>query len=988
MLPDEKAAAPTDAADGSAPTEVATPPEVSTPAVATGNRRRAATLLALAAVLLGLALMAAGQYALDDSLQDIFEKRPPYPWLRLSFMPRLGPGVVGIVSGALLAGLGLRRLAPERPAESTADPPAATERRGRRLLGWALVGAGMVASAVLSAHLLLTDPGRWDEEMRVLFLAFARPIVFGLSILLGGIGFGLLGRPRGGPAPRFGLLDAAWVLGAIALFVGLTAPTLESWRYSAVGDEYGFYQVAYELYSGRTWDMFWQAGVYGTHPLMSSWVQALAMRLFGDDIFGWKMGGVLAGAAAIPPTYVAARWLFDRPTAQVAAAVVATSHYLFSYAHTGYNNIDAVLPTVLTATLIVVALVRPSRLVWYAAGAAAGLSLYFFFAARVAGPMLALGLLQRGRRRLVEGLLPALIGCLIVAAPFAARNQLEMVTKMLAESAATKDMPLDAVALESLKLLGLSALAFHWSAVRGHYLSLGLFDPFTAVLSTVGLALALLRWRDWRYRLLLVWYLAILLITSGATRHTGISETRLLVAVPLLALLVGRALSALLHAAATLFGTAIWRPLAVLSMVLFVAATAFANVHRFRVVTPARNESPPEMLVAAALYSPECRAAGRIPILIWSGRGGIIMSMVAGFEPNRYEPIIVTEEEYRQVPAYQRWPCAVAYDPAGPFARRMTDEATRRDPSARVVEFRDDGARRAALALLQPGDRADATPPADGRWLYAVHHTNWRRGSAPGALDESVDLAVAPNGHPFVTDRGNRRVTEFDADWVPVALWGGRSVFQAPIAAAADGERLVVLDAGARRLVELGADRRVRRSRTYAELGLGAPRALAFDRSGNLIVADEAQAALILYDRELEGRRALMDPSTDPDRARPLRPTDVRVGADDAVFAYEASTAGRVRKLRPDGTVVATWEVGVREGRLAVAPDGSFWVGGPHGRGLARFGADGNRIAEFPPTALLGGVGEGGVTGLAVDERGEVAVAWRYPSVVVYRPTP
>ncbi|HEY3083472.1 MAG TPA: glycosyltransferase family 39 protein [Chloroflexota bacterium] len=989
MLPDEKAATPTRPAEDSIEVEAAASPEPAGSTVAAAPPRRpwVRNLLAAAAVLLGLALLAAGQYGLDDSMQELFEKRPPYPWLYLPFMPRLGPGVIGIVLGALLTGLGLRRLAPDPPAEAEAEPLSASVLPARRRLGRTLVGAGLALSLALSAHILLTNPEQWGEDTRILLLAFVRPVVFALSILLGGIGFARLGRARGGPAPRFDWWDAAWVLGAVGLFIALVAPTLEGWRYSTIGDEYGFYQVAYELYSGRTWDMFWQAGVYGTHPLMSSWIQAVAMRLFGDDIFGWKMGCVLAGAASIGPTYVAARWLFDRPSAQVAALVVATSHYLFAYSHTGHNNIDSVLPTILTAALIGMALIRPSRLIWYAAGASAGFSLYVFFAARVAGPMLAIGLLQRGRQRFVDGLLPALLGCLIVAAPFVARNQTEVVTRMLVESATTKSLPLSEVALETLRLIGFSALAFHWSPVRGLYLSLGLLDPISAVLSAVGITLALLRWRDWRYRVLLVWYFVILLIAGGLARHSGISAPRLLVAVPLLALFAGRAVGALLQALGPLLGARALRPFANLAIVLVGFALVYANLDRFRVITPARNEAFPEMLATAALYSPACRAAGPRPLLVWGGRGGIIMTMTSAFEPNTYEPLVITEAEYWQVPAYQSWPCAVGYDPTSPLAARMTEAATRRAPGVRRIDFFEDAGRRAAFALLQPGDPSAAPPAPSGRTLYAVGHTNQRRGSAPGALNESVDLTGAPNGHWFVTDRGNRRVAEFDAAWMPVADWGGRSAFQVPTAAASDGDRLIVNDAGAGRLVELGPDRRVRRSRAYAELGLGAPRALAFDRDGNLIVADEGHSALIVLDRDLSGSRRLMDPTTDPDRARPLRPTDVRIASDGTIFAYEASTAGRVRKLRPDGRVVATWEVGIREGRISLAPDGSFWVGGPHGRGLAHFAADGTMIGDFPPTAIIGGAGEGGVAGLAVDERGEIAVAWRVPSVVVYRLT-
>src|SRR5262249_16216191 len=207
------------------------------------------------------------------------------------------------------------------------------------------------------------------------------------------------GRRRPGIRLPFDLVDAGWIAAMAVLFVAIVAPTLENWRYSFIGDEYSFYLVAYELYSGRPFDMFWQAGVYSTHPLMGLWVPALMMRPLGADAFGWKSGLVLMAVLTIPITYLTGRWLFDRTTALAAASVVATSHYLFAYSHTGHNNIDSVPWVVLTAGLVGVALLRPSPLLWFAAGASAGFSLYWFFAARVAGPMLALAMLQRGPRR-------------------------------------------------------------------------------------------------------------------------------------------------------------------------------------------------------------------------------------------------------------------------------------------------------------------------------------------------------------------------------------------------------------------------------------------------------------------------------------------------------------------------------------------------------------------------------------------------------------
>src|SRR5262245_60651398 len=172
-------------------------------------------------------------------MQELFDRNVTFAWLL--HVPllgaRLGPGVVGLVLGALLVAIGLRRLAPTAmPLEDEPPPPA--HRSPRR--AWALIVLGGLISAGLCLHILLANPEEWDESRRVLFYAFLRPGAFVLSVLLAGIGCGLLGRRRLGARLPFDLVDAGWIAAMAALFVGLVTPTLEDWRYSFIGDEYSF----------------------------------------------------------------------------------------------------------------------------------------------------------------------------------------------------------------------------------------------------------------------------------------------------------------------------------------------------------------------------------------------------------------------------------------------------------------------------------------------------------------------------------------------------------------------------------------------------------------------------------------------------------------------------------------------------------------------------------------------------------------------------
>jgi hypothetical protein len=82
--------------------------------------------------------------------------------------------------------------------------------------------------------------------------------------------------------------------------------------------------------------------------------------------------------------YIVARELFDGRVAAFAALFFATSHYLMSYAHTGYDNIFAITPFAWCVALAVVGLRRASPGWMYAAGIVGGLGFYTFPTARMA----------------------------------------------------------------------------------------------------------------------------------------------------------------------------------------------------------------------------------------------------------------------------------------------------------------------------------------------------------------------------------------------------------------------------------------------------------------------------------------------------------------------------------------------------------------------------------------------------------------------------
>jgi len=140
--------------------------------------------------------------------------------------------------------------------------------------------------------------------------------------------------------------ELASVLILVGVFLALNIRDLGDWYYSAIGDEYAFYQSALQISENGITKPFSQDGVYNTHPVLNSAYQGVVMTIFGRDNLGWRLASVLSIALTIPGVYVIGRTLGNRNIAAISALLFAFSHYVLAYAHTGYNNIHALAPVV------------------------------------------------------------------------------------------------------------------------------------------------------------------------------------------------------------------------------------------------------------------------------------------------------------------------------------------------------------------------------------------------------------------------------------------------------------------------------------------------------------------------------------------------------------------------------------------------------------------------------------------------------------------
>ena len=225
--------------------------------------------------------------------------------------------------------------------------------------------------------------------------------------------------------------------------------------------------------------------------MLGSAYQAGVMAVFGRDNVGWRLASVLSIALTIPGIYVIGLALGDRKVAVISAILFAFSHYLFAYAHTGYNNIHSLAPAVWALAFLVLGMRTRSPFLFFVSGTLAGLGFYTYFAARAAAPIILLIVLASPtwRRRLLD-LWPLGLGFGLAVAPMFAASGGEVLSRMFSEIPGGYSSDISGPAGERLLTnLSKNLLAFNHNPDVFHYVSGSLLDPITAALMALGVGL-------------------------------------------------------------------------------------------------------------------------------------------------------------------------------------------------------------------------------------------------------------------------------------------------------------------------------------------------------------------------------------------------------------------------------------------------------------------------------------------------------------------
>ena len=257
------------------------------------------------------------------------------------------------------------------------------------------------------------------------------------------------------------------------------------------------------------------------------------MGVFGADVAGWRLSSAVALALAPPGLYLGAREVWGKRLAGMAAVILAFTPAAVSFAHLGYNNIQA-LPVFLGALGVFAWARRRHALAGhFAAGIVAGLGVYTFYAARTAAPLvLGIGCCTRTygwRRPQRASTLAFAAGMILAVLPWLLLSGHEAWDHLRAHSFLAEPVGRDAGAPTLLAQAGQLAAAFFRTLVHGifyggrrlSFLSSPPLDPCTGTLAFVGIFLAAFAagW-DRRARLLLAaWFFCAFAV--GSTSQYG-----------------------------------------------------------------------------------------------------------------------------------------------------------------------------------------------------------------------------------------------------------------------------------------------------------------------------------------------------------------------------------------------------------------------------------------------------------------------------------
>ncbi|MDP3941772.1 MAG: glycosyltransferase family 39 protein [bacterium] len=392
------------------------------------------------------------------------------------------------------------------------------------------------------------------------------------------------------------------------LFAMLIMLDVNSWYYSAIGDEYAFYLFAKQIALGQIslsffphpgmFSIFSQQGVYNVVPVAGSIFQALVMRVMGINHQGWIASSVLIVLLTAWFYYLLVKDYFGEKIALYSGIILLSSHYLWAFSHLGYWNIHVLFTPVASFFFFFRAVKRKSSFLMFFAGLFTALGFYTYFTARLTIVFLFLWCLFNPsfvwKHKVM--FLTFFVGLLLLLAPFLFINKEIVVAQMLERSAVgSNEIPEQSKISYGLSNMWHSFVGFYKNESYSHFVSGSLVDPITAMLFTIGLVLWVVSLR--KYGFLLTCFFISLLTVGALSPYRSIPITRLFFLLPFLSFMAGLALERIDLFSMKKFSFA---PRHFLPVMILVTIFLF-NLYRFYMQTPSKMGLSPEALAINVL---------------------------------------------------------------------------------------------------------------------------------------------------------------------------------------------------------------------------------------------------------------------------------------------------------------------------------------------------------------------------------------------------
>lgn len=334
-------------------------------------------------LLLGLALMTGGECILADTDKGAAiaaRALGGYGAVVTAFMADTFGRGVALGLGLLLLGALLVAVIIGLP-EARAEPPRRDPMPAAGMPPVARRGAVLVGMLIVASLVLLSRPAPGTVSVLVWLGALAA--VFLLAQALDRIRGARLENPF---RPR----QWALMLALVAVDLVLIGHDLRHYRWAGTPDESFFFMTAKEIAQGRLLPFpLSEEGVFGYHPILSSYYQAAFMKVLGVEVFGWRLSSAAALAMSLPFLYLLTREIWSPRAGVMAAVLFGAAQPAVGFAHLGYNNVQ-VYPVILASLATLAWSIRCRSLAGlYLAGTIAGAGFYTFYPARLA-PLLAL----------------------------------------------------------------------------------------------------------------------------------------------------------------------------------------------------------------------------------------------------------------------------------------------------------------------------------------------------------------------------------------------------------------------------------------------------------------------------------------------------------------------------------------------------------------------------------------------------------------------